>query len=74
MYIFLRACSAPILYTYYKLDTHIFDIYIYGGFIHNVAFLWRFMWFYDVFVFLVVLYACDLYVLGKCVICQSKTK
>jgi hypothetical protein len=42
MYIFLRAGIALILYTYYKLDTDIFDIYIHSGFIHNVAFLWSF--------------------------------
>jgi hypothetical protein len=75
MYIFLRAHVASILYTYYKLDTHILIyiyiyqnmcvqfiicIYIWHFFIYEMACLWRFIWFYDFFVFLAVLYACDL--------------
>ena len=59
MYIFLRAYAAPILYSYYELDTHIFDIYIWRFYIqwHFYGVLCGFLMF---LCFLAIFHVCDL--------------
>ena len=72
--IFLRAEIARFLYTHYDLNTYFVYIYIYMVVFYTCdGIFMEILCFYNVFVFLAIEYMWY-YLLGICVICQSKAK